>query len=247
MQLISTQGIVLRSVKYSETSVVATIYTRELGTQGYIISGVRSSSKSSSGKANYFVSGAMLDLVVYNNNLKNLNRIKEFKWAYLYQHLYFDIFKNAIATFCIELLQKTLKQPDIHVELYDFIHQNFIALDTTKSSRVVANFPIYFMCQIVHYLGLKILNNYTSQNMVFNIQEGSFTHQAFNNVNYVEGDMAYYLSEFIQIQQIEDLETININGKIRTQLIGVMEIFFQFHINDFGKIYSISILQQILR
>ncbi|MGL4346987.1 MAG: DNA repair protein RecO [Chitinophagaceae bacterium] len=247
MQLVSTKGIVLRSVKYSETSLVVTIYTRQLGTQSYIVSGVRSSQKSSNGKANYFVPAAILDLVVYNNRLKNLNRIKEFKWDYLYQHLFFDIYKNTIAIFCIELLQKTLKQPDIHFELYDFLYENLMLLDATKNSKILANFPIYFMGQIVYYLGLKILNNYNEKNQIFNIQEGCFTHEAFNNVSYIEGELAYHLSQCIQIKNIGELATLHINNSMRTQLIGVMEHFFQFHITDFGKIYSLPILQQILR
>ena len=72
-----TKGIVLRSVKYGETSVVVTIYTELFGIQSYMVKGVRKSSKTSSGKAIYFQPSAILDMVVYHNPLKNLNFIKE--------------------------------------------------------------------------------------------------------------------------------------------------------------------------
>ena len=40
-----TKGIVLRTVKYGETSVIVTILTELFGLQSYLINGVRSSSR----------------------------------------------------------------------------------------------------------------------------------------------------------------------------------------------------------
>ncbi|MEO6932134.1 MAG: recombination protein O N-terminal domain-containing protein, partial [Chitinophagaceae bacterium] len=39
--ILSTKGIVLRSVKYGETSLVSSIYTLSHGLQSYMINGVR--------------------------------------------------------------------------------------------------------------------------------------------------------------------------------------------------------------
>jgi DNA repair protein RecO (recombination protein O) len=41
--VIKTRGIVLRAIKYSETSVIADIFTEQFGLRSYIISGVRTS------------------------------------------------------------------------------------------------------------------------------------------------------------------------------------------------------------
>ena len=87
-QLHKTKGIVLRTVKYGDTSLIVTIFTELFGLQSYIVSGVRTSTKKGTGKANLFQPTAILDLVVYHNELKHLNRIKEFKWHYLYQHIF---------------------------------------------------------------------------------------------------------------------------------------------------------------
>ncbi len=40
--LVKTSGIVFRAVKYSETSIITDVYTRDLGMQTYIVNGVRS-------------------------------------------------------------------------------------------------------------------------------------------------------------------------------------------------------------
>ncbi|MFT3936946.1 MAG: recombination protein O N-terminal domain-containing protein [Chitinophagaceae bacterium] len=56
-----TKGIVLRTVKYGETSVIASIYTELFGLQSYLVNGVRTSSKKGPGKASLFQPGSILD------------------------------------------------------------------------------------------------------------------------------------------------------------------------------------------
>src|SRR5882672_9774756 len=94
-----TKGIVLRTVKYGETSVIVAVYTELFGIQSYLVNGVRISSKKSPGKSALFQPSAILDLVVYHNDLKNLQRIKEYKWGWLYRTIFSDVFSNAVALF----------------------------------------------------------------------------------------------------------------------------------------------------
>src|SRR5690606_28723147 len=101
-----TKGIVLRTVRYGETSVIVSIFTELFGMQSYIVNGVRSASRKAGTKSNLFQPTALLDLIVYHNEQKNLQRIKEHRWAVLYEHLFFDVFKGAVATYMVELLQK---------------------------------------------------------------------------------------------------------------------------------------------
>ena len=123
----TTKRIVIRTVKYGETSVIVSIYTELFGIQSYIVNGVRTSSKSGSGKANLFQPAAILDLVVYHNELKNIQRLKEFRWGYLYKTLFFDVIKNSVALYMIELMQKTLKQPESNPDLFSFFRRRVFA------------------------------------------------------------------------------------------------------------------------
>ena len=56
-----TKGIVLRSIKYGETSLVVTIFTALFGVQVYLVNGARSQKKSGN-KSAMFQPGALLDL-----------------------------------------------------------------------------------------------------------------------------------------------------------------------------------------
>ena len=99
-----TKGVVLRTVKFGETSLVVTVYTELFGLQSYMVNGVRMASKKGTAKGAYFQPCAVLDLVAYHNDFNNLQRIKEYRWAHLYQHLFSDVRKNSVAVFMIELV-----------------------------------------------------------------------------------------------------------------------------------------------
>ena len=69
----------------------------------------------------YFNPAAILELQVYHNELKQLQFIKEFRWAYLYESVLFNVVKNTVAIYVMELLQHSLKQPEANPELYYLI------------------------------------------------------------------------------------------------------------------------------
>ena len=149
-----TKGIVIRVTRYGETSVIASIYTELFGIQSYIVNGVRTSSKKGSGQGNMFQPAAILDLVVYHNELKNIQRIKDFRWSHLYETLFFDVVKNAVAVYMIELLQKTLKQPEPNVELFEFLEDSFLYLDGGDQA-IIANFPLFFSLHLSAFYGFR--------------------------------------------------------------------------------------------
>ena len=92
--LIKTRGIIFRSIKYSETSIITDIFTEEKGLRTYIISGVRK--KNARVSASLLQVMSLVDLVVYHRDDKDMTRIKEIKAAHIYQSLPFEIAKSSI-------------------------------------------------------------------------------------------------------------------------------------------------------
>jgi DNA repair protein RecO (recombination protein O) len=187
-QLHKTKGIVLRTVKYGETSIIVLIFTEKFGIQSYLVNGVRTSTKKGSGKANLFQPAAILDLVVYHNELKQLNRIKEFKWSHLYQTIFSDVPKNAVSLFMVELLTKCLKQPEVNEDLFNFCEDAFIHLDES-SSAVMANFSLYFALHLSSLLGFQIHDSYSAEKHYLDLQEGEFIAKEPMHQNYIEGNL----------------------------------------------------------
>jgi len=244
-QLHKTKGIVLRAVKYGETSLIVTIFTELFGLQSYLVNGVRTSSKKGSGKANLFQPTAILDMVVYNNELKHLNRIKEFKWSYLYQHIFSDVPKNAVALFMIELLTKCLKQPEANPELFEFCEDAFIHLDESTGS-VMANFPLFFALHLPVFFGFRISDEYSDKNSIVDLQEGIFVPERPDHFHFLEGKQAEVTSELLKMMQPEELEQLKLNHDFRRQLLFAYETYYALHIQDFGTMKTLPVLREVL-
>ena len=244
MQIHKTKGIILRTVKYGETSIITTAYTELFGVQSYIVKGVRQSTKKSQGKSNYFQPGAILQMEVYHNELKNLQFVKDFQWACVYQKIFFDVTHNAVATYMIELLQHCLKEPESHPELFDFIEEALLLTD--KSNHVfIANMPLYFTLQLASRLGFQIQNDTIAKAEVLDLHEGVFLNEMPLHPNYVAGDIAGIISKLLLSKNFEEASKLEMNRTMRQEVMQALQLFLQLHINNYGEMRSVGVLQEL--
>jgi DNA repair protein RecO (recombination protein O) len=243
-----TNGIVLRAVKYGETSLVVTIFTELFGVQAYMVNGVRNNSKNG-GKAAMYQPAAILEMEVYHNEQKNMQRIKECSWAFLYRNILADVVKNSIALFMVELLYKTLKQPEQNSSLFYFCEHALQELDVA-SNAVAANFSLYFTLQLSHFFGFRIsdLDAKTQQdnNIYLDLQEGIFTTAAPGHSWFLEDEDARITSELLRIMQPAELEQIKMNHLKRRSLLNKYLEYYALHIPDFGQMKTLMVMQEVL-
>ena len=242
--IFSTNGIVLRTIKYGETSIISTIFTELFGVQSYLVNGVRTQKKTV--KAHYYQPASLLDMQVYHNDLKNLQRLKEVKWSMIYQNVLSDVIKHSIAIYMVELLHRCLKQPEPNPELFSFCEDAFTQLDQADGM-VRANFPLYFALQLPQFFGFQLQNNYSAKNNIFDIREGKFTDEDSASPDYINVDLSFHLSEISKAVHPLDLDEIKMNGSNRLALLKEMEKFYSFNIPDFGKMKSLDILQEVIQ
>lgn len=242
-----TKGIVLRTVKYGETSLIVAVFTELFGIQSYMVNGVRTSTKKGSGKANLFLPGAILDLVVYHNELKNLQRIRDFKWDYLYQHIFSDVRKNAVALFMVEVLTKCLKQPEANPDLFHFVEDAFIHLDES-SNEVMANFPLFFALHLAVFFGVSpnLPEAEALENLYFDLKEGNFYFKQPEHPHFLHGKHAFITAELLRVRLPQELKEIKLNRSSRRILLHAYEDYYALHIQDFGSLKTLPILKEVL-
>jgi DNA repair protein RecO (recombination protein O) len=240
-----TKGIVLRAVKFGETSLIVSIFTELFGLQSYLVNGVRTSSRKGSGKANLFQPTAMLELIVYHNELKQLQRIREFKWGYLYQKVLTDVRRNAIALFMIELLTKCLKQPEANSDLYIFVEDAFIHLDKSEDA-ITANLPLFFTLHLAVFFGFRIDDRHSEKNHFLDLQEGCFVSERPSHPYFLEDKQAGVTSQLLKVMHPSELVDIKLNHDFRRNLLLMFEKYYALHIQDFGAMRTLPVLKEIL-
>ncbi|MFT4095449.1 MAG: DNA repair protein RecO [Niabella sp.] len=245
-----TKAIILKQVKYGETSIIATAYTELFGLQSYLINGIRTASKKAAGSISFFQPAAILDMEVYHNEFRQLNRIKEYRWAPLYKNIFTDILKNGVATFMIELLTKCLKQPERNADLFAFAEDCLTGLDDCND-QVMANYPVFFAVHLTGFFGFLpetasgcVLQ---SNSLVFDIQAGTFTEAPVFHSFFLDKKCAVVLATLLQVRHPDELDQIETNVDTRRKILEAMEYYYSMHIHDFGKMRTLQVLQEIMR
>ena len=240
----NTQGIVLRSVRYGETSLVTTIFTAHFGIQTYLIQGVRTA-KAKQNRAGLLQPATLLELVAYQKHEKNLQRLREFQAAYIYRSLQEEVIKNSIALFSAELLLRLLPEHASMPELFDFCFDYFKKLDELSLDEV-ANFPLYFIVQAGKFLGYQLKGNYSEATPHLNLHEGSFSDHPPLIKPFMQEEDAKALTRLLEVNNFDRLKDIAMNASMRFRILDWFILFLQQHTQHLGQIRSLAVLQTIL-
>lgn len=224
-----TKGIVINFIPYRETSIIAKIYTEEFGIQTYIENGVRSSRGRN--RMALFQPATLLDLVVYLNPKKDIQRISEIKCNHPYETLPYDILKSSIALFIVEILQKTLQEETENKPLFNFLNQTFIDLDSAKLG--FENTHLQFLLNFAFYLGFapqtaqEISSQFKESGIpiMLSAEAESTTNQLITGSNY---------------------NTLGINRTLRNELLNAFLSFYRLHVENLTEIRSLTVLREVL-
>lgn len=233
--LISTKGIVLKSVKFQETSLIVKIFTQSHGLLSFLVNGVRASK--SKNKASLFQPLTFLDLVVYYRDNKNLLRLKEYRNAFIYQSLPFDIVKSTAAQLLLEVINQCIVEEEENEQLFNFLSQSFQDLDT--SQEVDAKYILVFLINLMKIIGIQPHGNYASQTPFFNLKEGAFSNFDNHQDLVVSQENTHYLSNLFKG------DTASIPKKNRKELLDILLQYYKIHVDGFKDLKSLKVIASI--
>lgn len=224
-----TKGIVINFIPYRETSIIAKVYTEEFGIQTYIENGVRSSRGKN--RMALFQPATLLDLVVYMNPKKEIQRISEIKCFHPYETLPYDIHKSSIAIFMVEILHKTLQEESENKPLFNFLSQSLIDLDGVNTG--YENTHLQFLLSYSFYLGFapQTAKEVESQFKTHGIPT-MLSNEAKNSVNQLITGSSY--------------NDLRINRGLRNELLNILLSFYRLHIENLSEIKSLTVLREVL-
>jgi len=235
-----SKAIVLNHVNYSETSIIATLYTEAFGRQSYIINGIRN--PKSKQKMGILQPLFLLEIEAYHKSGREIQRLKEFRPEYIYQSLPIDVVKRSITLFLSEVLFKILKNEESDPELFQFIYQSLIYYDEMKNG--TANFHLWFIANLLGYLGLQPENNYNDTFRWFDMKNGKFLITKPVHPDPPNPDYSRLLSVLFSAR-LETIYQIELNSTQRTHLLEYFIEYYSIHFEHIGKINSLAILGEL--
>lgn len=240
--LATTEGIVLHFIKYRESSVITTIYTRDFGRQSYLINAARS--KKSKNRASLLQPLFLVDLVAYQKQSRELHRVKEIKSNHPYQNIAFDIAKSTQAILLAEILYKTLNEQESFPEMFDFIKSALLYFDLMENG--ASNFYLFFIFRLTEYLGFLPNTTKISFEGWFDLKKGAVVHSQPSHPFFANKEVTEYLISLSTLK-INKLAEFKISRTMRDSLLTVLIDYYQLHFENLGKIKSISVLKEVFQ
>ncbi len=233
----TTKAIVINTIKYGDTSLIATCYTKKRGIKTYLLRGVLKSKKAKI-KPAYFQPLMQLNLTANHNNKGNLNSVREVEVLNFYNSIYTNIRKQTIALFLAEIVYYSIREEEQNNALYKYLEASFLWLDTHDT---ISNFHLLFLLNLTKFLGFYPDTNNVN-NSYFDLLEGNFTNQ--NNHHTVFGNNLTQFKKLLGIN-FEVLHTIDFSASNRQTVLSILIQYFELHLGSFKKPKSLAILKSV--
>ena len=237
----STQGIVLHTTPFSESSIVAKIYTQKWGMQSFLINSVRSAKAKN--KPILFQPLTIIELEAYHKQNRGLQKIsKVHNTLSLHQSASFDPAKAGLGFFIAEIIYKTIKEEHPDAELFDFLVHSIHQLVETQNS--IANFHLAFMIEYSRFLGFYPQYNQYDAPAYFDLKDGNFMLQRPMHMLYVDIKESAVIESLMK-SELSACHTIQLSRESRKLLLDSLLLFYSLHISNWSTIKSLQVLEDL--
>lgn len=235
--LVNTRGIVLHHLNYSETSIIAKIYTEQFGLQSFLVKGVRQ--KKSRTRMNLFGPLSLVEMVMVYKEKSSLHHLREISSAYPATGIATDMRRTALALFINELLYKSIHGEEPDPALFAFIEDSVKDLDTSTGH--LAFFHMKFALELTQFLGFSPHDNYSDHSLYFDLQEGAYISAPPLHPYFLDKALSAYWHQLLSRQITDEWPSA-----IRDTLLLRILDYYRLHLPEFREMKSHEILREVM-
>ncbi|MCC6816047.1 MAG: DNA repair protein RecO [Saprospiraceae bacterium] len=239
--MLSTRGIVFRTCRFKESSLILDVFTEQKGIQSFFMNSVFNSKNTR--LSSLLQVSNILEIVAYYSDKKEIHRIKEVNPDYLYESIPNDIRKSAIATFIIELSRRCVKDQSEHQDFFQLIRRCLVLLD--RQPTLDANFHLKFMIKLSSYLGFQPLKNYSQTNNAFDLINAQFIPFNLNNHYCIDPLLSEKIFKLLN-DELKLENAFKLSYEDRSRMLDTLIEYYKVHIENFGDLKSPSVYKSIL-
>ena len=226
-------GVILHRFKYSDTSLIVKIFTKEQGLISSIARGVRKNKKGGF----LYQTGNIIRFEYSKKATNSFYAIKDGTIGIPYFNIQESIVKNMLITFLCEVLLKSLEEEQQEVKLFDFVVSQFILLDRMDSNQQTREFHLLFLIKLTKYLGFYPENNY-EEGKSFNLLKGEFSYEA---INYNQQTS----TAFAQLLNSQESRSLIESKEKRKDVLNLLMKYYKTHQQGMGEIKSLKVFEAL--
>lgn len=246
--IVKTDAIVLRKVDFSESSIIATLFTRRAGVIAVIAKGAK---KPKSKFAASLVPGQLLEAIFYYKDTREVQTLSEVSYVHKLDGLRVDVAKMALVHTTLELVGQVVHSNEVNTDLYDFISQFLIWINNSEHPGKII-FP-YIQFRILERIGIGLQ---PSQNSIggtngmsdgyINIETGTLSGSSDGSESVkLTTDQFQFLRRCL-ISKNSSILSMTLSEQDITKLIEYLDQYIRYHVEGVKPRKSDSIFAQIV-
>lgn len=240
--LIKTRGLIFRTIKYGDSSLILEVYTEAKGIRKYIVSGVRKARSRTPASLVQVMN--LVDLVAYERAGKDLNRLKEAKPALVYTRIPFDVMRGTVGLFMLEVARNAIREEEENPALFNFLFENFQFLDQTEGP--IAHLHLHFLLELSAHLGFLPSGIHDQEHPLFDLKEGQFISGFPGHTHYLDERRSALMFSILHTSR-DQLSHLNSRREDRMGLLQDLVHYYQLHVEGMREINSLSILREVMK
>ena len=234
------RGIVLRTVKYGDNSMIVDLFTEGRGRLSFMASTSRT--KRSVRNVSFWQPLSMVEFSVeLRPNGGKLPRPNDVRTYYNYTDLPFSPVKSTLALFLAEFLSAALREEKENPSLYCYIESSLQWLDMVESAGAMANFHLAFLMHLSRFMG--IYPNLERPDHYFDLLAGSYCDRQPPHAHFLRRQEAQALPVLFRMDY-PTLHIFRFSRQERMRILQVLNEYYQLHVPNFPELKSLEVLQE---
>lgn len=239
--LISSGGIVLNHVRFSENDLIVRVLTEKMGTVSFL---VKSGQKNK--KKKYLQPLMLINISFYYKPRKNLQYIKDVEFSTVPGKILSNHVKLKSILFLCEVISRCVKEGDKDIYIYNFIEKSLLWLNSNFCSG--KHFDIWFLINFTKALGVSPDYSQLKKegDYFFDPENGSFLLSKQNgHFGFWDLKMSALLQYFLCVN-VEELENFSLSYDDSMVLIENVLQYYSTHVSSLNYKKLASIYQELL-
>ena len=243
----STEGIILRTISFRSSSIIATVLTQEHGKIGILAKGAKNQKSKLGGKLRV---GNIVEVVYYYKESRSIQILKEIDYAVKTFNNHSNMAKMAVATMTLELISQLVQDGEQNNQIYQFSTRFLTWLNDMQGDPT--GIFAYNQIQLADIMGiglaLKIPEGRISDIKVsyLHIKEGLISPDSTNDLCYkLTPNQTLYMQLALTSKSSKILD-INFEDNEYSNLIHNLDLYFKYHFDSIRERKSDQIFEKIL-
>lgn len=233
-------GIVLRTIKHSDSLMVADIYTQTHGRMSFLLPVSRS--KRTKVRNVLFQPLTILSFTASCRKGKTLGRITDVQPFRPYVSIPYDVAKSSVALYLAEFLTQALREEEGNEALFNFMLNAFSWFDIAKEG--YADFHILFLLKLTLFIGIYPNVEDFVPGSYFDLAAGCIVREQPFHGQYLSCDDTCNFIELLECDFNSTQGALS-NRKARGEYLTLLQNYYRLHVPGFNELKSADVLREL--